>query len=360
MKYQNNTLYFTGPLTKYNVDRYYLGLVRSRQIQDISRIDLSGVTDIDSAGAVFIEEIRKRFDNQNVIVCAPGEIAEIIKLYTHRKPPQEIKSEKTVSGRSFVTLLGGKAYGIFSTGAAIIMMSVDLFFLGFGGLFTRKGRRKGDVGDECVEIGLGAVPVVMVFSLIIGIILTLQAAAQLEPIGGNVFVADLLAVSLVREMGPVFIAIIFAGRTGSAITSELGSMKVDEELDALEMMGISPIRFLLVPKYYAMLISLPLLTAFGDVTGILSGLVVANITMDLNPVLYLERVAATLDFWDILHGFAKVPFFAWAIVAISGHFGFMVSGGAAGVGKATTRAVVSSIFSVIFIDVLFSFIYIFQ
>jgi phospholipid/cholesterol/gamma-HCH transport system permease protein len=360
MKYQDETLYFTGPLTKYNVDSYYIRLFKSRHIQKISRIDLTEVTDIDSAGAVFIEEIRKRFSKENVFVCAPGEIAEIIKLHTHREPSPELKNEKAVSGRSFITSLGEKAYGAFSTGASIFMMTVDLFFLGFGGLFTRKGRRKGDVGDECLEIGLGAVPVVMVFSLIIGIILTLQAAAQLEPIGGNVFVADLLAVSLVREMGPVFIAIILAGRTGSAITSELGSMKVDEELDALEMMGISPIRFLLVPKYYAMLISLPLLTVFGDVTGILSGLVVANITLDLNPGLYLERVAATLDFWDILHGFAKVPFFAWVIVAISGHFGFTVSGGAAGVGRATTKAVVSSIFSVIFIDVLFSVIYIFQ
>ncbi|HDR05844.1 MAG TPA: ABC transporter permease, partial [Candidatus Marinimicrobia bacterium] len=170
-------------------------------------------------------------------------------------------------------------------------------------------------------------------------------------------VADLIAISMVREMGPMMTAIIVAGRSGSAIASEIATMVVTEEVDALKMMAISPVRYLVAPKFNAMTICMPLLVTLSIIVGMFGGLLVGYFYLNLSPQAYIAESFMILTLKDLFIGLSKSVFFAWVIVIIGSHYGFKVSGGAEGVGKATTASVVASIFAVIVLDAVFSLIF---
>jgi phospholipid/cholesterol/gamma-HCH transport system permease protein len=182
----------------------------------------------------------------------------------------------------------------------------------------------------------------------------MQAAYQLERFGATIFVANLVAVSITRELGPLLTAIIIAGRSGSAIAAEIGTMKVAEEIDALRTMGLNPIQFLVVPRTMAMMIMLPCLVILADLVGIFGGYVIAVLSLDIGTIRYYNQTAGALVMKDLITGLVKTEFFALIISAIGCYEGFMVEGGAEGVGKSTTASVVISIFLIIAADVFFT------
>jgi phospholipid/cholesterol/gamma-HCH transport system permease protein len=204
------------------------------------------------------------------------------------------------------------------------------------------------------EVGLNALPIVGLVSFLIGVVLAYQGAVQLRQLGAEIFVVDLIAVAVLRELGVLLTAIMIAGRSGSAFTAQLGTMKVNEEVDALRSLGLDPLEVLVLPRCIALVISLPLLTFFADLMGLLGGGLMAWIELDIGPAVFLERLRDAVSPSSFWVGIVKAPVFAVIIAVIGCYEGLQVRGSAEAVGRHTTRAVVESVFVVIVADALFS------
>jgi phospholipid/cholesterol/gamma-HCH transport system permease protein len=207
---------------------------------------------------------------------------------------------------------------------------------------------------EMVKAGYNSVPIISVISFFIGIILAFQAAYQLKKVGALIYVANLVGVSITRELGPIMTAIIVSGRSGSAYAAEIGSMKAAEEVDALVSMGINPVRFIVVPKLIALMIMVPALTIFSDFIGIIGGFVLSVSILEIHPSNYLQQTINALLVKDVFTGLMKAWAFGIVITTVGAYQGFRVTGGAEEVGRRTTAAVVISIFLVIVFDMLFT------
>jgi phospholipid/cholesterol/gamma-HCH transport system permease protein len=202
--------------------------------------------------------------------------------------------------------------------------------------------------------GIDALPIVGLLSFMLGIVVAYQGADQLRQYGANIFVADLVGLSMLREFAPLITAIIIAGRSGSAYAAQIGTMQVTEEIDAMRTLGIAPLDQLVLPKLIALVIALPLLTVFADFLGVFGGMIMAQAQLGVGFGDFLDRFTKAVSITAYMVGIGKAPVFA-AIIAIVGCFqGFRTQGGADSVGRQTTRAVVQSIFLVIVTDALFS------
>jgi phospholipid/cholesterol/gamma-HCH transport system permease protein len=206
------------------------------------------------------------------------------------------------------------------------------------------------------KTGVDALPIVGLISFLLGLIMAFMSAVQLEQFGANIYVASLVSLAMVRELGPIMTAIIVAGRSGSAFAAEIGTMKISEEVDALFTMGFDPTRFLVVPKIIASVIMVPILTLFSDLFAMAGGLVVGVFMLDLTANAYIGQTIKTLKLFDVFWGLAKGGVFGFLIAWIGCLRGFQVKGGAASVGQATTSAVVSSLFLIILSDSVFTVI----
>ena len=202
--------------------------------------------------------------------------------------------------------------------------------------------------------GFDALPIVGLLSFLLGIVVAYQAADQLRRFGANIFVADLVGLSMLREFAPLMTAIIIAGRSGSAYAAQIGTMAVTEEIDALRTIGIAPLELLVLPKVIALAVALPLLTVFADVLGVFGGMVMAQAQLGVGFADFMERFSKAVSVTSYLVGIGKAPVFA-VIIAVVGCFqGFRTKGGADSVGRQTTRSVVQAIFLVIVADAMFS------
>ena len=210
------------------------------------------------------------------------------------------------------------------------------------------------ISHQVTETGVNALPIVGIMAVMISVVIGYQGVAQLRPYGGEDFTINLVAVSVMREMGVLITAIMVAGRTGAAFTAEIGVMKAREEIDALEVMGLEPMQLLVVPRVIALMITLPLLTFFSDMMGLLGGAGIAQSLLSVSPLQYLDRVHHALLGSDFFVGLVKAPVFAFLIATVGCMHGLRVRGSAESVGKETTRAVVKAIFLVIVLDALFS------
>ncbi len=210
------------------------------------------------------------------------------------------------------------------------------------------------VVKELQAAGVNALPIVGLLTFLIGIVIAYQGGIVLRDYGANIYVADIVGLSMVRELAPLITAIIVAGRTGSAYTAQIGTMMVTEEVDALRSLGIPPLEMLVLPKLIALVIALPLLTVFADGMGLFGGLIMANSMLGLNPATFLDRLADALTLNSYMSGIGKAPVFAAIIAAVGCFQGFRVFGSAGSVGRQTTVSVVESIFLVIIVDAVFS------
>jgi phospholipid/cholesterol/gamma-HCH transport system permease protein len=317
--------------------------------RQVRTIDLGAVTRVDSAA--FVADLRMRFAGATV-VGAGAEVAATLAALTPELGPRVEERREPALAR-----LGGRIHAGLVEVREVAQLAADAFAAAAAALVDRSGHRRGAVVEQGVLIGLDAVGVVGLLSFIIGLILSLQAAAQLRLVGANIFVADLVAVSMVREMGPMMTAVLIAGRSGSAMAAEIATMKVSEEIDALRTMAIDPVRYVVVPKLLAITLVSPLLVTLSTLIGIFGGLLVAVGYLRIPVIAYVNESIKVLRAQDILSGLAKSVVFAWLIAVISSHCGLHAAGGAEGVGRETTRSVVASIFAVIVADVIFSLVY---
>ena len=213
------------------------------------------------------------------------------------------------------------------------------------------------ISRQVAETGVDALPIVGLLAVMISVVIAYQGVAQLHAYGGEDLTIDLVAVSVLREMGVLITAIMVAGRSGAAFTAEIGVMKAREEIDALQVMGLAPMEMLVVPRLIAIVITLPLLTFYADIMGLAGGAAMANILLDATPMQYLEHVRRAVDGSDLFVGLFKAPVFAFVIGVVGCMHGLRVKGSAESVGRETTRAVVKAIFLVIVLDALFSILF---
>src|SRR5208282_2600354 len=226
-------------------------------------------------------------------------------------------------------------------------LSVKAFYWTFVAPFKGRHVKWGTAIHQMVVAGVDSIPIVSLISLFIGIVLGLQGAYQLAKFGATYFFTALVGVSMTRELGPLMTAIIIAGRSGSAFAAELGTMRVSEEIDALEAMGLDSVRYLMVPKDLAMLVMMPCLTLISDLAGILGGAAFEMAELGRTFSMCLSATRDSLVMRDITTGLIKSLVFGLIITNVGCYEGFSVKGGAEGVGKATTSSVVISIFLII-------------
>ena len=222
-----------------------------------------------------------------------------------------------------------------------------------------KGLRVRNTVEQVVEFGFNSLPIVGLICFLIGAIMAMQSAYQLARFGATQYIANLVGVAAMRELAPLMTAILVTGRSGSAITAEIGTMKVAEEIDALEVMGINPIKFLVTPKFLAMVIAVPCLTLLATFIMIAGGYMLSVALLGIDSSLYLENTARALTLKDFATGMTKSLFFALVISWVGVYRGFQVEGGAEGVGRMTTSSVVTSIFFIILVDLLFTAVFYF-
>jgi phospholipid/cholesterol/gamma-HCH transport system permease protein len=355
-KILEQTLFLSGELIFRTVPTLEILVRELLKKEQPTILDVTDVTRLDSAGVAYLEALQELLKHSGSSIIMQGidtEQKEILRTFSGINQPTETLSLNP----GWLEKLADNFLASWKGFYASLVLAADVFYWAFVDFFDHKGQKKGSFSQQALILGEQALPVVGLMALIIGFILSLQSAAQLRNFGANVFIADLLSISLVREMGPMMTAIIVAGRSGSAIASEIASMQVSEEIDALRMMAINPIRYVIIPKFHAMSLVLPLLVAFSILIGMFGGLLIAVGYLDLSLQTFISRAIDILTIKDIVISFTKSMFFAWVIVIIGSHFGLSVKGGAEGVGRATTNSVVVSIFAVVFFDAVFSLIY---
>ncbi|MFH1359442.1 MAG: ABC transporter permease [Candidatus Omnitrophota bacterium] len=239
-------------------------------------------------------------------------------------------------------------------------LAFDTFYWIIVGPFKDKPIDRTRSFEQMVFMGIKSILIVFFVTFFTGVVLAMQSAYQLEKFGAVIYVASLVSVSLCRELGPVLTALVIAGRIGAAITAEIASMKVNEQIEALEAMAINPVRYLVVPKFVALFFMLPCLTILGNFSGILGGYLVGTLSLRLSGPLFIQTALKYLTLKDIYTGLSKSFVFAAVIALVGSYQGLKTSGGAVGVGRSTTLSVVVSFILIILVDCVLTGIYFFS
>jgi len=239
-------------------------------------------------------------------------------------------------------------------------LTIETLYWIFVGPFRKKPIKWPQVFSQMVFMGIHSIVIVFFVMLFTGVVLAMQSAPQLEKMGAVFYVASLVTISICRELGPVLTALVVAGRIGAAITAEIGSMNVNEQIEALDTMAISPVRYLVVPKFLSLFFMLPCLTVIGDASGFLGGYLIGVFNLKINSGLYLQTAFDFLELKDIYTGLSKSLVFAVIIAIVGAYQGLQTQGGAVGVGRATTVSVVTSFVLIIVADCILTGIYFFS
>jgi len=253
--------------------------------------------------------------------------------------------------------IGASVVGGLDYVGSLTVLSLRAAYYTFIAPFRGKPARIQRSVSQAMEVGVRALPILSLITFFIGLILALQAAYELRRFGAMSFVASAVALSMTRELGPLITAVIVIGRSGSAFAAEIGTMKVTEEIDALETMAIDPVGFLVAPKFVAMIVMVPCLTIWANLMGILGGALFGVLKADFTLQRYISASLDALFLRDVITGLIKSAMFGITITAVGCQEGFNTSGGAEQVGHSTTKAVVISIFLVILVDLIFTMLF---
>lgn len=349
---QDNTLYIPKQLGLEQVADFVNKIpkeIRKRKPKGFI-FNLDELQNIDSAGVTALFYVIDKLEESRITIRKEGgskEVLEKIELFSTKKIDKSVTSIKV----GFFESVGESVSNFFSNYLMdFLSLAADVFYWAVAGFFNTKSRRKGEIVNQSVLIGVNAVLIVVLMSFIIGLVLALQSAQQLRSFGANIYIVDLVVVGMMSEMGALITAILVAGRSGSSIAAEIATMKVTSELDALKTMGLNPIRFVVVPKLYACLLTLPFLIVLSNVSGIFGGGVAAYYYLDITPEIFINRMGKVMSNKDLITSFVKSQVYASLIVLTGSFYGFRVERGAEGVGKVTTIAVVVAISLVIVAD----------
>ena len=318
-------------------------------------IDLQQITRMDTAGACLAKNLLNQFDSSAGCTLLSNDIVDSMLRTVNRyqTAPTARRERPNFLFRTLENI--GKA-----TVDAIELVACFVVFIGSiaNHLFTTLVKpARFRLGQTTIQIelnGFNAIPIISLISFLIGVVIAYQGALQLGKLGAEIYTIDLLAVTILREMGILLSAIVIAGRSGSTFAAEIGSMRLNEELDAMHTIGMDPMEVLVLPRLIGLTISLPILTLIANCFGIIGGGLMVWLVMDISPTLFISQFVSALSPWTFWVGLIKAPVFAAVIAVIGCYEGMQVSGSAESLGRHTTRAVVESIFLIIVFDALFS------
>ena len=313
---------------------------------------------LDTAGAWVLQKLLLRLQGEGIGVTLRGlrpEFAKLLDVVAQHLAGQAGPSATAASpSPTALERVGHSATAAYEQALALLGFIGESAFALAGCVKHPARFRWRPILYNIRSAGFDALPIVGLLSFMLGIVVAYQGADQLRQYGANIFVADLVGLSMLREFAPLITAIIIAGRSGSAYAAQIGTMAVTEEIDAMRTIGIAPLELLVLPKLMALVIVLPLLTVFADVLGVFGGMIMARAQLGVSFSEFLDRFVKAVSITSYVVGIGKAPVFA-AIIAVIGCFqGFRTQGGADSVGRQTTRSVVQSIFLVIVADALFS------
>jgi phospholipid/cholesterol/gamma-HCH transport system permease protein len=320
-------------------------------------IDGSAISALDTSGAWLLHRAVRALEQRGLTIRIEGlrpEFSSLLQLITaHEVTPQA----PVLAAPGLLARIGQQAWGslLGTTGFLSFIGESAVILLRF---FAQPHRiRWRPILHNLQSAGFEALPITGLLSFLMGIVIAYQGAGQLQRFGANIFIADLVGLAMLRELSPLLTAIIVAGRSGSAYTAQIGTMKVTEEIDALRTIGIAPQELLVLPKMLALILVLPLLTVYTDITGVLGGMIMARSRLGISFDVFLERLEDAISLSSYLIGIGKAPVFAVIIALVGCYRGFQVTGSAESVGTQTTLSVVQSIFLVIVTDALFSVVF---
>ena len=319
--------------------------------------EMSAVQRIDGGAMALLACVRGELQRRGVkseFVAADAHVQRIIHLYGGDHAVARLKRRRPLStldqlGRATVSILREVQLVLAFFGQMVVSAA--------GVLRSPRSANWRELPVTMERSGADAVPIIILINFLVGLAMAFQAAAQLKQFGANILVADLIGISICRELGPLMTAIVVCGRSGAAFAAELGFMQVNEEIDALRTMGFGPMRYLVLPRALALIIVVPLLALLADVAGVLGGLVVGVTNLDLTVRAYLSQTARVVSLWDISSGIVKSVVFAFAVALIACQQGLATSGGAEGVGRRTTSTVVITMFTLILLDAVITILF---
>jgi phospholipid/cholesterol/gamma-HCH transport system permease protein len=316
--------------------------------------DMEAVEAVDGGTMALLVHLRSELAARGVradFVNAKDTVQELIHLYRGDIKPVRRRKRKP---EGTLAQIGRATLEILLEVKRVLGFFGDMVLAGLGLLKEPMTGNWKEIVPTVERSGVDAVPIVILINFLVGFVMAYQGANQLKQFGANIYVADLVGLSVTRELGPLMTAIILCGRSGAAFAAELGSMRVSEEIDALRTMGFGPIGYLVLPKALALMLVLPVLTLVGDFVGLLGGMLVGLTSLDLTVSGYISETQKALSMWDVFSGLIKSVVFALAITLISCQQGFATTGGAEGVGRRTTSSVVTILFTLILIDAGFT------
>ncbi len=317
-------------------------------------IDLKNVDALDSRGGAWLVRAVRTARAVGTTVSlrgARGRVAEFIELI---QPSFEEPPKPKIVKEGLIAILGGKGIAAWREFIDACSLIVDSIYWSFIAPVEGRGFRWKALLSEINEVGFRAIGIVCLLNFLLGLIVAMLSAAQMRLFGVQILVASLVVIGFARELAVIMTSTVVSARTGAAIAAELATMKVSEEIDALKGMGLNVTKFLIAPKVIAILIAMPILTILGFVMGVFGGFVLGIFSLGFTFERWWGQTIQAIHVGDLVQGFVKSFFFAMIIVVVGCHNGLRVTGGARGVGLATTRAVVMDIFFIVIADMIFA------
>ncbi len=356
-KFQNNTLFISGIWDKTNINtlkiKDFLSQISSRELI----FEFSGLEKIDTAGVRFFLALENDLKSKNIKTIKQGLNTHFYTLFelcerNYQRLNEEKKSIKNLS--EYFISLGKFSINLFKILKRFIGFTGAFFISLFSCFKSPKNFRFIAFLYHIENSALKALPIVVLTALLVGVVLAYQAAYQLAQFGANIFIVDLIGISATRELAPLIVAIVIAGRSASAYTAQIGVMKITDEIAAMNTMGFRSFEFIIIPRVIALVVAMPLIVAISDAISIIGGMIIAKLNLDISFTEFLRRFKEAVELKHIFIGLVKAPIFGFLIGLIACFRGFEVNNTTQSIGIYTTKSVVNAIFWVIAFDALFS------
>jgi len=353
------SIIFSGELTLCTIAQLQkeLEIIKTYLFKELY-IHMEQVFYMDTAGAVFIYDLEKHFRQKAIAVHIY--LKDDVQRSTFRLVSENMCSAKGFKSKeqtNFLQSIGTITYKYYIGFISFLQFFGELFSTHIYYLTSWRSIRFKEIAFEINESAVKALGIIALTSFLIGLVVAYQSAYQLKIYGANIFIVDMLGLSIFRELAPLITAIVIAGRSGSAFAAQIGAMKITQELDAMKTMGFEPFAFLVLPRIIALVITMPILIFVADIMAMLGGMIVANVDLHITSQLFIDRFTEVIAAKHFYVGIIKGPFFAFLIASIGIYRGLMVKDDTQSIGFNTTKSVVESIFAVIVCDAVFSILF---
>jgi phospholipid/cholesterol/gamma-HCH transport system permease protein len=317
-------------------------------------LDFKNLNNIDSSGMIFLLKKIYILKNNNCTINTINLSSKAKKLYNFYQDKIVFEKIKKPTQPSILYRIGKNTTSFLKNSTSFItFLGQTVFFMIYAFLHPSKIRYKA-ITQQIQSTGINALGIIGLTVFLVGLVLAYQGAEQLEKFGANIFIVEMVSMSLFRELAPMIAAIVIAGRSASSFTAQIGTMKITDEIDAMKTMGFEPSIFLVMPRVLALVIVMPLLVFFSDFFGLVGGMLVANYQLDISYAEFINRMYLEVDIKHLIIGLVKAPVFGIVIALIGCYRGFQVTGSTSSIGKYTTISVVNAIFWVIALNAIIS------